>query len=131
MPVAAISATNNDAFVYWVGVLGRGCHLKEFFCFRLDNGLWGLSELLILAEKKKLVLAEKYKELKSKGQLESFMRKKRKQNAQKSDSSFPTRTKRWCSKSLNEYAISMVGIEEVNLLAESDTLYSLHEWVLV
>ena len=38
MPVAAISATNNDAFVYWVGVLGRGYHLKEFFVSSLTMG---------------------------------------------------------------------------------------------
>lgn len=33
--------------------------------------------------KKKLVLAEKYKELKEKGQLEAFMSKKRKKNSVK------------------------------------------------
>ncbi|XP_067928641.1 ribosomal RNA processing protein 36 homolog isoform X2 [Watersipora subatra] len=35
------------------------------------------------AEKKKLVLAEKYKDLKKKGQLDAFMKKKRKTNAKK------------------------------------------------
>jgi len=47
----------------------------------------------ILAEKQKLVLAEKYKELKEKGQLDSYVKKKRQQNSKKG-SMMPTRTER-------------------------------------
>ena len=39
--------------------------------------------IVFTAEKNKLILAEKYKELKGKGQLDAFMKKKRKQNAKK------------------------------------------------
>ncbi|KAF6018802.1 RRP36 [Bugula neritina] len=45
------------------------------------------------SEKQKLVLAEKYKELKEKGQLDSYVKKKRQQNSKKG-SMMPTRTER-------------------------------------
>ena len=55
--------------------------------YKFSVAVWLIHlSIYFIAEKNKLVLAEKYKELKEKGQLDSFMKRKRKHNAKKGTS---------------------------------------------
>ena len=64
--------------------------LKCHFPFDLtDTDLTGLCNYPLLADKKKLELADKYNELKRSGKLENFLSKKRKRNAGKDRRKLP------------------------------------------